>query len=99
MTHETLSQAEHVINGKLGGVNAAARLLGHKNASTVQGWLKRGFIPPKRQPEVFQRARGAGIDINKSDFTVHITDAPQHPENAVHTPDPSHTEQVEEGVS
>jgi hypothetical protein len=65
------TQAEHVIT-KLGGVLATARLLGHRNASTVQGWKERGFIPPKRQAEVLQAARRAGKELEPDDFVVHL---------------------------
>ncbi|WP_287959570.1 carph-isopro domain-containing protein [Filomicrobium sp.] len=58
---------------KLGGVNAAARLLGHRNASTVQGWKRRGYIPAPRQPEVYLKARAAGIGLSPLDFVVHVT--------------------------
>ena len=71
MMHETPSQAEHVI-GKLGGVNAAARLLGHRSASTVQGWKQRGYVPANRQKEVLEKAVAAGIDITERDFVVHL---------------------------
>jgi len=74
MVHETLSQADYVINTKLGGVAATARLLGHRNNSTVQGWLKRGFIPGRRQGEVLMKAREAGRDLTKQDFVVHLQD-------------------------
>lgn len=72
MAHETPSQADHVINAKLGGINAAKRILGHRNASTIQGWVERGFIPPKRQPEVLSKARAAGIELSELDFVVHL---------------------------
>jgi len=72
MVHETLSQADYVINTKLGGINAAARILGHRNSSTVQGWVERGYIPPRRQAEVLKKAREAGIEFSPSDFVVHL---------------------------
>ena len=68
---ETLAQAEHVI-GKLGGVNAAARILGHRNPSTVQGWKERGSIPTHRQEEVLLKAREAGVDLTPEDFVIHL---------------------------
>jgi len=58
--------------GLLGGVNAAARLLGHKNASTVQGWKQRGFVPGNRQLEVLEAAKAAGIALTTDDFIVHL---------------------------
>lgn len=69
----TVTQADHVI-GILGGVNATARLLGHRNASTVQGWVERGFIPGKQQKPVLDAAREAGLPLTEKDFTVHLRD-------------------------
>lgn len=71
--------------GILGGVNAASRLLGHKSASTVQGWWERGFIPGNRQREVLEAAQQAGFAISERDFFVHLAplsreegDCPNH---------------------
>ena len=75
MIDETPSQAEHVIN-ILGGVNAAARLLGHRNPSTVQGWKESGFIPGRRQQEVLDAARAAGLPLTEQDFVVHLQPPP-----------------------
>lgn len=74
MNGEAPSQAEHVI-GKLGGVNSAARVLGHRNASTVQGWKTRGFVPASRQEEVLTKANAAGIALSPLDFVVHLRSA------------------------
>jgi hypothetical protein len=71
MTATRPSQADHIIR-KLGGVYAAARLLGHANPSTVQGWKDRGFVPAQRQSEVLGIARTAGIDLQPDDFIVHL---------------------------
>ena len=71
MMNDPPSQALHVIH-KMGGINAAARLLGHANPSTVQGWRKSGFIPPRRHAEVLGKARAAGIDLRPEDFIVHL---------------------------
>lgn len=68
---EQLSQAQHVI-AKLGGVSEAARILGHRNPTTVQGWITRGFIPGKRQREVLEGARRAGKSLTEDDFIVHL---------------------------
>ncbi|MGN7930279.1 carph-isopro domain-containing protein [Sphingopyxis sp. 22461] len=37
---------------QLGGIRPAARKLGHRNHTTVQGWWDRNRIPPDRRPEV-----------------------------------------------
>lgn len=71
MIAEAPSQADHVI-GKLNGVNSAARILGHRNASTVQGWKKRGYVPANRQREVLVKARAAGVDLGPLDFVIHL---------------------------
>jgi len=71
MIGEAPSQAEHVIS-KLGGVNSAARLLGHKNASTVQGWKQRGYVPANRQCEVLGKAIAAGVEMSPLDFVIHL---------------------------
>lgn len=71
MSDEITSQAQHIIH-KLGGINAAARLLGHANPTTVQGWKERGFIPAHRQAEVLAAAHGAGLDLKAEDFIAHL---------------------------
>lgn len=68
------SQAAHII-GKLGGINNAARVLGHTNASTVQGWKERGFIPSHRHAEVLELAKASGVDLCPEDFIVHLAAA------------------------
>ncbi|WP_443029606.1 carph-isopro domain-containing protein [Sphingomonas sp. TX0522] len=35
-----------------GGIRPLARALGHKNHTTVQGWLERNNIPPAHLPDV-----------------------------------------------
>lgn len=71
MKDESASQAVHVIH-KLGGINATARLLGHANPTTVQGWKQRGFVPAHRQADVLAKAMAAGIDLRADDFIVHL---------------------------
>ena len=73
MTNRNLTQSGHVI-AKLGGINATARLLGHKSASTVQGWADRGFIPGPRQKEILEKARDANLPLTDDDFIVHLRD-------------------------
>lgn len=63
------TQAERIIN-KFGGINAMARALGHKNASTVQGWKDRGTIPAKQHQPVWEAAQARGIEISLSDFAA-----------------------------
>ena len=40
--------------------------------STVQGWMERGFIPPRRYEEVLRAAREAGIPLEREDFVAHL---------------------------
>lgn len=53
---------------KFGGINAMARALGHRNASTVQGWKATGFIPARRQSHVLETAQRLGLNVTPSDF-------------------------------
>jgi hypothetical protein len=64
-----MSQSERIID-KFGGINPMARALGHQNASTVQGWRERGFIPAKQHQAVWDAARRAGIKIELHEFAA-----------------------------
>jgi hypothetical protein len=66
-----MTQAEYII-GKFGGINAMAAKLGHRNASTVQGWKKRGTIPPKRYMEILGAAQTYEIALTPEDFVHHL---------------------------
>ena len=61
------TQAENIID-KFGGINAMARKLGHKNASTVQGWKDRGAIPAKQHQAVWEAAKAHDIQLDLSEF-------------------------------
>lgn len=63
-----MTQAAHVIK-ILGGLTAAARIL-DVHPSTIQGWLRRGFIPAHRHKEVIGKARRAGRMLSFEDFFV-----------------------------
>jgi len=65
------TQADRVIH-RFGGVNATARACRHKNASTVQGWKKRGWIPQRRWPEVLEAARREAVALTERDFIQHL---------------------------
>ncbi len=41
---------------RLGGIREVARMLGHANHTTVQGWHERNSIPVNRWAEVIQAA-------------------------------------------
>jgi hypothetical protein len=73
------TQADHII-AKCGGINALARILGHANASTVQGWKERGFVPAHRQSEVLEKAVAAGVPMTRRDFVVHLPDVGESPD-------------------
>lgn len=64
-----MKQAERIIN-KFGGINPMARALGHQNASTVQGWNERGFIPAKQHQAIWDAARRMGIKIELHEFAA-----------------------------
>jgi hypothetical protein len=67
------TQAKKIIT-KFGGVYPLARALGHKNPTTVQGWLSRGFVPPRQHERIWDAAKRDGIDLSLSDFAA-ISDA------------------------
>jgi hypothetical protein len=62
-----MSQAEHVI-AKFGGIRPMARILKHRNPTTVQGWAERGYIPVRQQAIVLSKARENGIKLRPDDF-------------------------------
>ena len=66
-----MTQAEYII-GKFGGMNSMASRLGHRNSSTVQGWQQRGFIPPRRYPEILLAAQKFGVVLKPEDFVQHL---------------------------
>jgi hypothetical protein len=66
-----ITQAEFVIE-KLGGVSRAARALGHKSRTTVQGWRDRGWIHPSWYQELLDIAAREKIDLKPEDFTADV---------------------------
>jgi hypothetical protein len=62
-----MGQSVRIIE-KFGGINAMARILGHTNASTVQGWKERGYIPARQQDGVLAAAKENGISLIPDDF-------------------------------
>jgi propionyl-CoA carboxylase beta chain len=67
------------IIAKFGGISALARVLGHRNPTTVQGWKQRGFIPARRQGEVLEAARSHGIDLSAAEFQAPEKAGPSPP--------------------
>lgn len=61
-----MTPAENVIS-KMGGTRKAAAIL-NTHPSTVQSWKESGFIPARRQREVLDVARCAGIKLCAEDF-------------------------------
>jgi hypothetical protein len=61
-----MSPAAHIVS-KLGGTRKAAAIL-KSPPTTVQSWKDTGFIPARRQGEVIQKAKDAGIEITPEDF-------------------------------
>ena len=57
-----------IIVARFGGIRSLARVLGHRNPTTVQGWVVRGYIPARRQQEVLVAARTAGVALSPVDF-------------------------------
>ena len=57
-----------IIVARFGGIRSLARVLGHRNPTTVQGWVVRGYIPARRQQEVLEASRTAGVALLPSDF-------------------------------
>lgn len=56
------------IVARFGGRVEMAKALGHKNVSTVQGWIDRAAIPPKQQPDVLDAAARLDLRMELEDF-------------------------------
>jgi len=61
-----MSNIEQTLFDRLGGVRPMAKLVG-RAPSTVQSWKTEGRIPAHDQPNVIEKARAAGHDINADD--------------------------------
>jgi hypothetical protein len=68
------TQAKRIIE-KFGGVYPLARALGHRNPTTVQGWLSRGFIPPRQHEPIWEAAKRDGVAVSLADFAAVSSDA------------------------
>lgn len=60
---ETSSSVAGEVIAAFGGLSAAARALGHKHVSTVQGWQESGRIPSWRRKEILEAAAKAKVDL------------------------------------
>jgi hypothetical protein len=63
------TQAKKIID-KFGGVYPLSRALGHRNPTTVQGWLSRGYVPPRQHDKIWDAAKAMGIDLRLADFAA-----------------------------
>lgn len=48
---------------RFGGIAGLARALGHKNASTVQGWVERNRVPTWHVQDIMDAAAARGIKV------------------------------------
>lgn len=64
-----MNKAAEIID-RFGGIAPLARILGHKNASTVQGWKEKGFIPSRQHQAVWDAAQERGIKLDLSEFAA-----------------------------
>lgn len=68
---------------KFGGIAALARKLGHENASTVQGWKERGFIPVRHHVALLDLAHREGVDLTAGQLSgVERITVAEQPERA-----------------
>lgn len=64
-----INQAE-VIANSFGGKAKLADALGHKNRSTVQGWIESGYIRPVHYPDILSAARALNVALGPDDFQI-----------------------------
>lgn len=62
-----MNVAEKVVE-KFGGKKALQNALGHKNPTTIAGWIERKIIPAHRQIELLKLAKKQGIELKPEDF-------------------------------
>lgn len=53
---------------RFGGQRALARALGHRNPTTVCGWVKRAAVPTRQIPRVIAAAQRERIRLALGDF-------------------------------
>lgn len=75
-----------------GGIRPMATKLGAP-VTTVQGWKKRGHIPPARQEEIRAAAERHGIDLDPEVLAAAVTETEGEPVSAVEA-QPSDTERT-----
>jgi hypothetical protein len=67
MIKNPLTKTDRLINA-FGGIRPFAAALGHRNASTVQGWREAGVIPPYRRFEVEAACKEHGVEFDAELF-------------------------------
>lgn len=65
-----MNNQAHRIISKFGGVYPLSRALGHKNPTTVQGWLVRGYVPPRQHDNIWLAAQRKGVELDLADFAA-----------------------------
>ncbi|MEP0323265.1 carph-isopro domain-containing protein [Bauldia litoralis] len=78
---ESLDTQAHRIIAKFGTASRLARLLGHRNSSTVSGWKSTGLIPQRWHRDILRLAQQEGIEMSSNDFLVVI----EHPDEKQET--------------
>lgn len=53
---------------RLGGIRKVAKMLGHTNHTTVQGWYERDRIPVERWGELIQCDEATTVGLAAADF-------------------------------
>lgn len=64
---EPQSSVRRIVN-LFGGLTRLSTGLGHRNPTTVQGWLVRGVVPVRQIPKVIAVGRKLGVELSLDDF-------------------------------
>ena len=62
-----------------GGIRPMARILHHKNHTTVQGWYSAQSIPSWRGHEIEEAAKSQGLPVSLREGGLVIQDGPKNP--------------------
>ena len=71
MENKAETPADRVVK-KFGSQAELAKALGHKNKSTVNYWVKKGYIPLHNMDSVIAAGEKLGIKLITKDFAVPI---------------------------
>ncbi|HYF40909.1 MAG TPA: GIY-YIG nuclease family protein [Ramlibacter sp.] len=69
-----LTPAQCIVR-RFGGLAPLSRALGHKHPTTVQGWLRSGWVPAKHVESIRAAAARLGIALKLEEF-IYGTEAP-----------------------